>query len=194
MITEAIMRGLRRAVANLLAPGVVLLVDDAKKVQELQVGLLAGETRTGLRRLQGYGFSSHPLAGAEALAAFVGGNRDHGFVIALDDRRYRMKLAVGEVSIFDDQGQKVHLTRAGIVIETAQPITVKGSAITLDAPETTIKGNVIVEGAVLAAGNVTAFTAATAVGMDTVKAVYNTHTHNENDAAPGPTGAPNQAI
>lgn len=193
MIADAVVRALRRGLANLLAPGVVLLVDDAKKVQEIQAGLLAGETRSGLRRLQGYGFTSHPLPGAEVLAAFVGGNRDHGFVIGLDDRRYRLALAAGEVAIFDDQGQKVHLTRDGIVIETAQPVTVKGSAISLEA-DTTIKGNAIVEGAVLAAGNVTAFSGGAAIGLDAVKATYNGHTHNENDAAPGPTGAPNQQI
>ncbi|WP_431477838.1 phage baseplate assembly protein domain-containing protein [Massilia eburnea] len=59
------------------------------------------------------GFTSVPKPGAEGVVVFVGGNRDHGLVIAVEDRRFRLKgLASGEVAIYDDQGQKVHLTRA----------------------------------------------------------------------------------
>ncbi|TKV19105.1 baseplate assembly protein, partial [Citrobacter sp. TBCS-14] len=36
----------------------------------------------------------------------------------VSDRRYRMKgLKTGEVAIYDDQGQSVTLTRAGIVVD-----------------------------------------------------------------------------
>jgi phage baseplate assembly protein V len=96
----------------MLARGVLRIVNDATKVQELQVDLLAGETRDHIEHFQGYGFTSHPFPGAEAVVAFHGGNREHGFVLKVDDRRYRLKsLAQGEVAIYDDQGNKVTLQR-----------------------------------------------------------------------------------
>lgn len=118
-----------RVVAKLIAPlkrrimltvsrGVIDLVNDSLKEQGVQIKLLDGEIRT-VERYQEYGFSSVPHRGAEAVAVFVGGNRDHGMVIATGDRRYRLKgQKDGEVAIWDDQGQKVHLKR-GKEIEVA---------------------------------------------------------------------------
>lgn len=184
---------LRRRVALMVGRAVLRAARDEGGLLLAQATLLDGEVRDRVPVIQEYGFASRPLAGAQGVIACAGGNRRGAMVIATGDRRYRLSLAAGEAAIHDDQGQKVHLTRAGIVIETANPVTVKGSAITLDA-DTTIKGNATVEGAVLAAGNVTAFSGGAAIGLDAVKATYNTHTHNENDAAPGPTAAPNEAI
>lgn len=90
--------------------GIVRLVNDTLKLQAVQVSLLADETQDNVERFQEYGFTSHPLPGAEAIAVCVGGSRDHAVVIAVDDRRYRLQaIAPGEVAIYDDQGQKVHL-------------------------------------------------------------------------------------
>jgi phage gp45-like len=55
--------------------------------------------------------------------------------IASDDRRYRIELAEGEVCIHDDLGQKVHLTRDGIVIKTDQKVTI-------DAPLLDVSGDI----------------------------------------------------
>lgn len=91
---------------------VINLVNDGLKVQELQITLLADETRGGVERFQEYGLTSNPHPGAEAVMVCIGGARDHGIVIAVEDRRYRLKgLAAGEVAIYDDQGQAVHLKR-----------------------------------------------------------------------------------
>lgn len=77
-------------------------------------------------RISEYGFTSVPLPGAQGVAVFVGGLRDHGLIIATGDRRYRLTgLAGGEVAIHDDQGQKVHITRDGIVIHTAKKVRVE---------------------------------------------------------------------
>ncbi len=107
---------LARRVNLMVARGVLSLVNDAAKMQGVQVKLLSGEVRD-MERFQNYGFTSQPHAGAEVAAVFVGGNRDHGLVLAVDDRRYRVKaLAAGEVALFDDLGHTITLTRAGIVI------------------------------------------------------------------------------
>lgn len=108
---------LRRRVNLMVARGVLALVDDATKMQGVQVTLLSGEPRD-MERFQNYGFSSHPHAGAEVAAVFVGGNRNHGLALAIDDRRYRLvNLQPGEVAISDDLGHKVTLTRNGIALD-----------------------------------------------------------------------------
>jgi phage baseplate assembly protein V len=91
---------------------VINLINDGLKMQEVQVTLLADEVRADVERFQEYGFTSHPVPGAEAVMVCVGGSRDHGIVIAVDDRRYRLKsLPQGEVALYDDQGQAIHLKR-----------------------------------------------------------------------------------
>lgn len=95
-------------------------IDDSKKVQEVDINILQDETKEGVERFQNYGFSSVPLKQkgkqvAEAIVAFLGGNRSHGVVIATDDRRYRPKdLKEGESVIYDHQGQQIHLSNDGI--------------------------------------------------------------------------------
>lgn len=103
---------LRKRLANLVARAIVRLVADDKNLQELQLEVLKGELRDRCERFQEYGFTSVPLPGAEAVAVFVGGNRDHPIVLAVDDRRYRMKnLIGGEVAIYTDEGDYVHFKR-----------------------------------------------------------------------------------
>lgn len=174
-----ILLALERRVANMLAEAIVRRVDDAKKIQEVQLDLLADETRSGLQRLQEYGFTSVPLDGGRAVALFVGGNRDHGIVIATDDARHRPSgMAAGDVAVYDSRGQTVTLTADGV--------TVTAATIKLD-------GNVNVTGAMVVDGNVTALNGGSALSMDTFRTTYNTHTHIENDVS-GPTGPPSGTI
>jgi phage baseplate assembly protein V len=99
-----------------VARGIIRLVSDSLKVQELQVSLLADETRDGVERFAEYGFTSHPLPGAECIVVCVGGSRDHGIAIATEDRRYRKRdLQQGEVAVYDDQEQTIHLKRGKII-------------------------------------------------------------------------------
>lgn len=110
---------LARKVSLMVARGVLALVNDAAKMQGVQVTLLSGEVRD-MERFQNYGYTSQPHAGAEVAAVFVGGNRDHGLALAIDDRRYRLKgLQGGEVALYDDLGHIIKLSRTGIVITGA---------------------------------------------------------------------------
>lgn len=125
------LRELQRRVMNALARAVIEQVSDGTKMQVVQISLMADEVKGGVERYQEYGFTSVPLTGAEALAAFIGGNRDHGIVICVADRRYRLKgLAAGEVAIYDDQGQKIVLHRDHIRV-TADKVVVESPDIHL---------------------------------------------------------------
>lgn len=68
---------------------------------------------------QPYGLQAAPKADAIAVQAAVGGHADSLVTILVHDRRYTIALSAGEVALVDDLGQKVHLTRTGIVIDSS---------------------------------------------------------------------------
>lgn len=125
---------LSNRVRLMVARGVLRAVADSPKLQELQAELLAGELRDKLERFQNYGITSHPFPGAETVVVFPGGNRDHGLVIAVDDRRYRLtSLEPGEVALYDDQGQTIIIKRDGITVHTDKLFRVEADVIELHA-------------------------------------------------------------
>lgn len=145
---------IQRRVQLMVSRAVLTLIDDETTLQTVQAKLLGDEVLAGLEHFQQYGFTSVPLAGAEAVALSVGGNRSHTVVINVDDRRYRLTgLADGEVALYDDRGQRVHLTRTGAVINVIGDLdaAVTGTT-TLDCPQTNITGNVYVGGNLVVAG------------------------------------------
>ena len=81
---------------------------------------------------QHYGFTSRPKSGAEGIVILMPGNY---YMIASDDRRYRLQIEEGEAALYDDLGQKVHLTRAGI--EASSPLKITASAPEVDMVATT---------------------------------------------------------
>jgi len=114
---QRMMEPMRQRVLLMLGRAVLRLVNDAAGLQRLQVSLLAGETRDNVERFQQYGFTSHPLPGAEGVVLFLGGNRDHPIVLSIDDRRCRIQaLQEGEVAIYTDEdkqdgGHRIHFKR-----------------------------------------------------------------------------------
>ena len=164
---------------DFLARGVVSAADGGKKMRVVQVRLLADEVRDDLEHVEPYGFTSEPKDDEqpEAFALFFGGDRSHGIVFCVADRRFRLKnLKPGEVALYDDLGQKIYLTRDGIVIETpgeltatvaknatvtvggdlsaevAGDATLKASSVKLDTPATTLTGTLTVQGLITGQG------------------------------------------
>lgn len=181
---------LRRRVDNMVARAVVRLVNDNATMQALQLEVLKGETRDGVERFQEYGFTSHPHPGAEAAVVFAAGDRSHGLIVAVDDRRYRMKnLQQGEVAVYTDEGDYIKLAR-GRVIEivagdkldvTAPEVVVKAStSVTLDTPTVHCTGDFSADGEVSDGVR----------SMSADRAIYNGHNHPGDSG--GTTGTPNQ--
>jgi phage baseplate assembly protein V len=186
------MAPLAHRVRMMLARAVVSLVRDGTGLQSLQVELLEGEVREDCERVQNYGFTSHPHPGAEAVAACVGGNRDHVLVLAVDDRRFRLKpLAQGEVALYTDEGDKVVLKRGGVIELTA------ASKVRIVTPLVEVTGNVTVAGSLSVQGSIDGGADITAQAnvrdqggaktMAGMRAVYNSHTH-------GSSPVPNQGM
>ena len=126
----------------MLARAIVNLVSDAAQAQELQIDVLADETHDAVERLQDYGFTSVPLAGAEALVGFVGGIRSHGVVISVADRRYRLRgLEAGEVALYDDLGNVVKLGREELTIEAVAKVRVAAPIAVIEADDVRLAGD-----------------------------------------------------
>lgn len=165
---------LQRKVALMVGRAIVRTVTDTTLMQALQLEVLEGEVRGDVERVQNYGFTSVPLAGAEAVAVAVAGSRDHLLVVAVDDRRYRMRsLANGEVAIYTDEGDHVHLKRGGVIEVVA------ATKVRMVAPLVEVVGDMTVSGSVVAAGEVT--------GLGTH---LHTHIHSDVTAGADVTGAP----
>ncbi len=131
---EDMTAGIRQRAALMVGRCILRAISDTSAVQLVQCQLLADEIQDDVERIQQYGFTSVPLPGAEGVVVFVGGNRDHGLLIAVEDRRYRLQgLEGGEVALYDDQDQKIHLTRTGITVHTPMTFRVEADTIQLHA-------------------------------------------------------------
>lgn len=166
----------------MVSRAVLSLIDDAAKLQRVQIQMMADEERGDVERFQDYGFTSAPFPGAEAVALSVGGSRSHMVVIAVEDRRYRLTgLEAGEVAIYTDEGDKIVLKRGREIGVTA------GTRVIIDTPDTLIKGNLHVEGDTTCDGDVSDH----AGSMQEMRGIYNGHTHPETGST---TNAPNQEM
>ncbi|MCP4352284.1 MAG: phage baseplate assembly protein [Desulfobacterales bacterium] len=123
---------LKRMVVLMISRAVVKLVNDDEGIQTLQVKLLADELMGDVERFQNYGFTSCPLPGAEGIAVFISGDRDHGVVLSVDDRRYRLKgLKAGEVALYTDEGDSIVFKRGNNIEVNTKNFNVNASEKTV---------------------------------------------------------------
>lgn len=114
---------------RMMARGTVALATAGRMLQTLQMRLTAGEIKDDLEHFEPYGYTSCPKPGAEGLALFLGGDRSHGVVVCVADRRFRLKeLKPGEVAIYTDEGDYIHFKRD-------RKIAVKTLTLEVDAQE-----------------------------------------------------------
>lgn len=128
-MSDGVMRVLERQanrIKNIFARGVVNLVQDGLKMQGQQITLLDGEVVDNVERAQNYGFTSVPHAGAECFVGFIGSGREHGVILIVDDRRYRLKgLKGGEVALYTDEGDTLIFKRERTVELVTKNFVVK---------------------------------------------------------------------
>lgn len=165
------MKNFLKLIRSILGRGVLSASNEDTKLRSIDAEYLPGEILEGIEHFEPYGFGSRAFAGSEVLSVFFNGDRSHGVVLVTADRRYRLKLEEGEVAVFDDQGQKVHLKRDGILISTPKNLTatvggsfdatvtgtskIKTQALTIDSPDTTVTGNLTVQKLITGTGGMT---------------------------------------
>ena len=119
------LRPVMSRLSGIVRRGVVSLVNDSLKMQQVQFAIGDEEIISDAEHFQPYGFSARPkepnAAGkADGLILAVGGNPDHGVVICVADRRYRFKdMVAGEVALYDHLGQYILLWAGGVLIDLA---------------------------------------------------------------------------
>ena len=183
-------------IRNLLARAVIKLINPNTKNQTMQAGLLAGEIKGDMEHIEPYGFTSHPHPGAEGVASFFGGDRSHGVLVVVGDKRYRLQgLVEGEVALYDDLGQCVVLRRDKIEIVAKKDLigtvggnfsltvtgqsTLKSNGIKFDSPTVEITGDLKIGGSGTASGDMTAS------GIS-----LKNHVHGNVESGSSDTGAP----
>jgi len=175
---------LQRGMRQIVNRAVLQSINDAGGLQELQVQALADEVLDRVERFQEYGLTSVPLAGAEGLVLSVCGSRSNAVIIAVDDRRYRIKLEAGEVALYTDEGDYVALKRGHLVETSCQVFRVKATVgVEFGTPTFGMSHNggaatATITGSVATTGDVVA-------GAVSLKG----HVHPENDSG-GPTSPP----
>ncbi len=175
--------GLYRGLMMMIGRGRIGPINDGGTVQTLQIDFGNGEVRDDIPRLVEYGLASSPPTSSDAVAVFFGGDRSAGVVIATNSQAYRMKgLASGEVAIYDDKGQSVYLTAAGIVINGGgNPVTVTNAPrVRLETALLECTGDIL---------DNCDTQSTTQAGM---RSAYNPHTHP--DPQGGTTGGPSQTV
>lgn len=138
---------------------------------------LSGESVSG-EMMQHYGFSSAPLPGAELLAIPVGGNSAHTVVIATEDGRYRVMVKDGEVALYSDEGDYIHMKRGRLIeVETDTFVVRAKTKVRFETPLIEQTGDVRAEGEI----------ADHTRNMQADRDLYNQHDHGG-----GPKPSPGQ--
>jgi len=169
-----------------IARSIIQTLDDTKGIQTAQLDVLEDETRDTTERFQEYGFTSVPKPGAEAIIVRVGGNCDHGIIIACEDRRYRLKsLPAGEVALYTDEGDKIHLKR------NRRIEIVASNRLTITSSDVRISGRLQVEGEIIAGGHIRDEYATNTRTLEAMRNIFNAHVHPENGTT---TSAPSSTM
>lgn len=187
---SVLLRPLWRRVQSMVGRGLVTRVDEGEDLLKIQARLFAGELRDRVHVLGHYGFASSPEAGAEAVVVFLGGGRDNGVAVSVDDRRYRpTDLQPGEVRVYSRHGGTVSLMANGDVrIHAEGVVRVEGNTVVtgkVDASDTVTSAEDLLAGGDVRDGDA----AAIAKTMRAMRATFNAHRHGETGGS-GPTTPP----
>lgn len=139
---------------RMMARGTVALATAGRMLQTLQMRLTAGEIKDELEHFEPYGYTSCPKPGAEGLALFLGGDRSHGVVVCVADRRFRLKeLKPGEVALYTDEGDTFVFKRGRVVELDTMTLKVKaGDSVQFETPLIKTTGRIESDGDQVAGG------------------------------------------
>lgn len=179
-----IMAPLTRRVRLMVGRCVLTLLDDSLPLQKVQITILDGEVHDGVERVQNFGFSAVPLAGARGVTVSVGGDRAHQVIVAMDDGRHRpTNMQPGESVMYNSHGVTLKFLADGTATLVCKTLLVQAETkVRLETPLFEVTGDIVAAGDVADAGG-----SKTMLGM---RSAFNTHTQpvNGNTAAVPPGG------
>lgn len=180
-VLKRVLSPINRRIKLLCTRGLVRRSDAAGDVQRLQVELHKGELLDDIDDVERYGLTSNPHDGAETVTLSLSGRRSHTIVVQVGDRRYRLKgLAKGEVALYDDQAQTVHIRRDGIYITSAQQLVV-------DTLQALFTGDVAIDGELYVVGDISSDANVLDVtgSIQAMRDIYNAHSPGAPEHPPG---------
>jgi len=175
-------------VENLIARAIVRLVGDAGTRQSAQLEVTKGELLDDVPRMQNYGLTSVPPAGGtDAIVLFLGGDRNEGIIVAMENRQFRLKaLESGEVALFDDLGNVVKLGREQLEVTAVTKLVATAPQV-----EVTAQTSAVIK---TGASSITVTPASVAIQSLILthngKNIGATHTHSGVTTGSGTTGVP----
>ena len=102
--------------------GLIRRATYSNNIRFLQLQTEGGLVLDDVEHIEPFGFTSHPLPDAEAVVLSFKGNGSHSVAILVDDKRFKLKIAPGEVAIFNRHGDKVQIRDDRIVEIKAEVI------------------------------------------------------------------------
>ncbi len=135
------MERLRSRLVYALGLGRTRFIDDSGSVQTAQVVFQAHDRARRVTNnvpvIAHYGLTSRPPANSDAVAVFLEGDPSSGLVIATNHQTYRLRnLGEGEVALYDQWGNVVHLTEGQITLKHATKVRV-------ESPRLEVTGDVV---------------------------------------------------
>lgn len=152
-IIKKVIAPLRTKILLSIGHGIIEVSKDSGDLQFIQATFLNGETKSDVRKMHHFGFSSSAPSGSECIGVSVAGNREAMVVIATENREFRFKnLGDGEVAIYSKDGDYIHLKDGNAIdiktktlnIEASASVTIKSPQITMDG-ESTVTKNLTVD-------------------------------------------------
>jgi phage baseplate assembly protein V len=140
-MATALVAPISRRLRTLMRRSVVTMAKYVGAVRLLQVRVPGGSALSDLEHLEPFGFTSHPKKDAEALVLSFDGNGSHSIVLMVSDRRYRLKIAEGEVALYNANGDNLHFKADGTAALTS------ATKVQINSPATEISGTLTVTGA-----------------------------------------------
>jgi phage gp45-like len=165
--------------------GVVTAVRDAGEEQVVDVQILPGVVRSGVRVLQPFGFASSPVAdGAVVMLIQVGG--DPANLAALPATRPGRRfgnLAAGETVVYGEAGQRIAMRADGSVeVLSATEVRITCAVhVQITAPTVGVTGDLVVSGDISDQSGLHGT-------LGALRSDYDVHTHP--DPQGGSTGTP----
>lgn len=169
---------------GMIVRGVIKSINDSGSRQMVVATLLAGEVKDRIERIQQFGMSSNPPAGASGVFAAAAADRSRLVCIGENHPAHRPKnLPAGETKLYDAFEQFVHLRASGVI-----EINAAGTVL-INAPAKVRMVTAVLE----VTGDIVDNCDTDGQSMSDMRDTYNTHVHPENDSG-GPTDVPNQQM
>lgn len=126
----------KRRILSMIGKCIISAVTDDGNLQLNEVTYLKNEVLDDIERVQEFGFTSNPPSGSEAIIAFIGGNQQHGVIIATDSSTYRLKsLPEGAVALYNSNGDYIKLEADKMTINVKEQEQVSTTKVIINSPK-----------------------------------------------------------